>query len=674
MASRKFKEDWTPTPLRPAPGVSVGPPLSMPPLDRVPPSQPGSALGAAAGSALAAAKASAAGTALAAASAVAAARATEAGAALASALEPIPSPVALINRAGYIVRFLIVWTLREIFRVAFSALVRPRPRTIESARQAREFAERLGGMWIIMARLAALRHDLLGIEFCRELARTRDLSVPLPIGVVRKTVEDELRTVNRTFEEVFSEFDDEPLTVRSFGQMHRARLRQSGREVTVRVRAPDALQRAATDWRYIRMVHWFMDQLDLEPHLRVGDLLYEVKKSTDDLLDFRSEVTELRRIRGVLRRRRIYVPTVFRRYCTEKMLVLEYIKGVNVADLQQVAKYDPERLGSWMRENKIDPRRVWRRLFNAHHELLFEHNLFYTELIPSSIMLLRDNRIALVSLGTIGTLDADLQTKYRRLYRSFIQGDFTKACDTYLMMGPALPYKDTTNMKQSVIRALRKWESRTHVKLAPYSEKSLGSAVAQLARCATEQRLPAFWNLARLQSAERLLNMTLEFFDPTKSSLKALKRYERSAQIRAIKQATTKRVRKRINSAVDVAELNMQLLENFEHDGDYLRRRLHGVQAKLSKVSEIGGRLILMMAKLAMVALVVQVFLYIKHGYHVSLPVAEQGTLGRLFNALRPQSKTAWIVLLVVLFFSRRFLVNLARQFLSKEVRPGDVL
>lgn len=613
--------------------------------------------------------ASAAGTAM------SAARASAAAAAVASSMVPIPSPVALINRTSFILKYFLKALVREIFRSILSLLGRKRERSSAAALEAREFAERLGGMWVLLAHLASLRGDLLGMTYCNELARTRDLTTPGPFSEIRKIIEQELRTVGTSFEEVFVEFDEQPITCRSFGQVHRARLREGNREVTVRVRAPDALARAKTDWRYMRFFLFIAEHLDLEPHLRWDDLAFEVKAATDDLLDLRSEVDEIRRIGKLMRPRKIYIPQPFRRYCTEQMLVREYIQGVTIGDLMQMTVREPGRCDDWLHENQIDPRRVWRRLFNAHHELLFEHNLFFTELTPSSIVLLKGNRLAFVSLGTIGTLDADLQRRYRYLYRALLSEDYSKTCDYYLTLGPALPYVDITNMKQLTLRALRKWESRTHVKSRPYSEKSIGAAMGELARCASSQELPTIWNLARLQLAERMVNTSLEFLEPTKNSIKALQSYERAAQMRAIENAAAKpkKIRKRFEGAVDAAQLNMQLIENFESDGENIRRRLIGVQAKLSKVSEVAGRLVVMIAKLALVVLAIQLFLVTQHGTQAPLQLPGQGSVGRALSALRPQSRAGWIILILFLFYIRRFLMKIARQLFTKEVSPSDV-
>lgn len=585
---------------------------------------------------------------------------------------PAPAPRTLLRRAVVIIRFSMVWFFRELTRYLFALRTRNTERSIESAIETREFAERMGGMWVIISRLAALRGDLLGERFCQEVSKVRDRARPLPAAVVQRIIDEQLRGLATSFDEVFSELDPEPLSARSFGQFHRARL-ANGRAVVIRVRLPDAPDRAKTDWLWLRVIKFILEQLDLEPHLRWDDLLFEVKQTTDDLLDFRTEVNELKRIRKLLRPRRIYVPEVFEKLCTESLMVTEYIEGVTVGDLERLHKRSPDRALEWMAHNKILGNRVWRRLFNAHHELLFEHNLFYTELQPSSILLLRGGRIALVSLNTIGTMEADVQSNLRQLARALSESDYTKACDTYLRMGPALPYKDLTEMRQLLLRALRKWESRTHVKNCPYFEKSLAAAMDAMARCASSQELPTSWNLARLQLAERTLEPTLEFFGSSKNSLAALKRYDRAAQLRSIRNATTKGVKKRVERGLEVAQLNMQLFENIQYDGEYLRRRLLGFKGKVGRISEVVGRLLLLLSKFAMVAVLVQVLAYLWQRFHTAAPVADKWGISRMFGFLQTQSRGTWIVILLLLFYFRRFISNLVKQLFSPEIRPSDV-
>lgn len=583
-----------------------------------------------------------------------------------------------VSRARLILRFALLWFLREI-KHWFLVRIRQRSeRTVEAAREAREFAERMGGMWVILSRLLSSHSDLLGTEFGRELARTRDRPLPMISTVeLYRLLDEELRSVGTSVQEVFSELDPVPLTTKSFGQFHRARLRGSGREVAIRLRTPDALERANTDAKWLQVIVSLLKRFNLAPHMRWEDLLFEAKKVTSDLLDFRTELAELREIRKILRPRRVYVPLVYGRLCTERLLITEYIRGVSVADLQRINRVDSNRAESWLAANRIERKRVWRRLFNAHQELLFEHDLFYTELLPGSILLLRDNRLALVSLNTIGKIDRELQRKYRRLAQTLLDSNYTKACDTFLAMGPALPYKDITDMRQSAARNLRAWEMRTHIKSLPYREKSIAAALSQLARCAIKQKLPTFWNLARLQMAERTLEPTLAFLGPNKNGVRALRGYERSAQLRAIKHAAKVGGSRRLQNMMDMGRLNMQLIENIEHDAEYLRRRLMSAQGKVSGISKAIGRMMLFLARIASVALVLQVYLYFRF-FTGTFQAGSTSAVGRtgvelLLESMRVETRSLWVALVLSLIFANWFLRSLAHRLFTPEIRTLDL-
>lgn len=552
----------------------------------------------------------------------------------------------------------------ELGRWLLSRVLRRRERSLHLARRLRAFAERIGGMWVILVRLISLRTDLLGNEFCWELSRTRDEITPIPFPLIREAVTQELRglSILLSFEDVFSEFDETPLVARWYSQLHRARLKHSGREVVVRIQPPDASERAKTDWRYMKLVCSLLTRFAKAPYLNWDGLFFEVKKFTDDQLDFRTEVSELRHLRKVLAPSRIYVPRVYRRLCSERMMTAEYIEGVSVSQLRQVKRSDPGRYQAWLQENRISPKKVWNRLFLAHQELLFEHNLFFAELFPSSVLLLRGNRIALFNRSVIATLDADLKKGYQKFYRALIDSDYTKVADYYLMMGPPIPHKDVSEMRMAAQRALRRWESRTHIRKCPFDEKSLAGALEQLARCATEQELPTTWNLARLQLGERTFNLALEILDPTRDTLNAMRRYERSAQLRAIQRFTKKVSRRQVDQGADTAQLSAQLLENLEHDGEYLRERLLGRSGYIGRAASIARSLLLLGGKLLVLGLLIQVYVRLRPIYDVSGPTAGQRAWGRMVTALGTHSLATWVLAAAGLYLVWSFLRKLARQ------------
>lgn len=591
-----------------------------------------------------------------------------------------PRPPAIAPPTGWrrevaLALFVLRWSLREALRWMLALLGRKKERPAAVAQEARAFAERMGGMWIILAHLASLGEELWGRSFCRELRGTRDRACVVPSAQIRQIIDEELRTQGTCFADAFSEFDDTPMSTKSFSQVHIARLKQTGHRVTVRVRPPGAEQRAASDWRFMRIVAFLLKKVGLAQSLLADDLLFEVKLAADDLLDLRTEVTELKRIRRILSKQRIYVPLIFSALSTERVLMIEYIQGVSIATIKQLSDIDPDRCDKWFRENNIKRGRVWQRIFNMHHELLFEHSLFYTELFAKNILLLKNGRIALVDFGAIGSIDAELKRKYINFCRAVLEHDFSKAAEAYLAMGPALPYQDLMGMKLSVGRALRNWEFRSYIKRHMYHEKSLGAAAGVVAQCARAQGLPKLWNLARLQKAEDILGDSLSVLDRTKNGITALRRYEYDAQKRAVAASlSNKKSKNRIGNLFDMAQLNMQLVENLEHDGKYLRQRLLGFQGRIGRAAKVLGHLLRITSAVVLLVLGIEIFTFIKNRYMAAIPGVDQGPVGRIFTSLRVDNKGLWVAVIIGLFYFRRFLAGLARQLFAKEIRPGDVV
>ena len=160
-----------------------------------------------------------------------------------------------------------------------------------------------------------------------------------------------------------------------------------------------------------------LSQWSIQPHMRWQDMLWEVEQLMAEELDYNYEIANIRRMKKVLSRHNIYVPKVFSHYCSERVLVMEFIHGVVMADYLKVAASDPLRLKAWCEENNVEPRRLGKRLFFSNLRQLFEDNLFHGDLHPGNIVLLRDSRIAFIDLGSIGFSDRDFLEKYALYFR-----------------------------------------------------------------------------------------------------------------------------------------------------------------------------------------------------------------------------------------------------------------
>ena len=90
------------------------------------------------------------------------------------------------------------------------------------------------------AQIIASRQDLFPSQYTDALSDFTDNVDPLPAALIKEVIKLELCNRGESFEDVFSEFDEEPLGAASIAQVHRAVLsnKYGGKEVAVKVQRP----------------------------------------------------------------------------------------------------------------------------------------------------------------------------------------------------------------------------------------------------------------------------------------------------------------------------------------------------------------------------------------------------------------------------------------------------
>ena len=119
-----------------------------------------------------------------------------------------------------------VWHVLSVF---FRFFIAPALRLPGSDRRSgpvrmRLALERLGGAWIKLGQMLALRLDLLPAAYCDELFKLLNQVAPFPYDDVREIVRQEL---GDDPEVVFGSFAQESFAAASIGQVHRAVLHLS---------------------------------------------------------------------------------------------------------------------------------------------------------------------------------------------------------------------------------------------------------------------------------------------------------------------------------------------------------------------------------------------------------------------------------------------------------------
>jgi ubiquinone biosynthesis protein len=529
----------------------------------------------------------------------------------------------------------------------------------------REAFERLGGFWIKFGQLLSLRSDVFSQEFCRELGRLQDQVTAFPSKVAKEIIEREL---GGPLEHYFDQFDETPVAAASIGQVHRARLLGNGAWVSVKVQRPYTNGVLVRELALLRLMVRAASRLWFVPDLRWEEMMWELDQIVTEETDYRFEASNMRRMRTTLRLHQVYVPNVFRLYCTKQVLVTEFIDGVLMTDYVRLLKDDPIRCAGWCEENNIRPRLVARRLYDSLMRQLLEDNLFHGDPHPGNIMLLRDSRVALIDFGTVGSMEAEYCQKLQMLFGAMAGQDYAKSADLLFLLCGALPPRDLVDAKQELIRGLRAWERRVFTEGIAYREKSISSISNELIKILFRHGCVADWSFLRIIRAQETMDQCLMHLHPNANYIRLANQYIRRAERRGMRKVfRLDQIRQHAMMLIGSLSLLGRATENVTLKGWLVRRQVQVFKGEASKISHFfavvlgrGAQLLVVLGILAAIA-----FVHQHHSSWVPGPVGQ--FLGDILRASPSLDYVTWLLILVIIYFAHRTFSRLKKELARRE-------
>jgi predicted unusual protein kinase regulating ubiquinone biosynthesis (AarF/ABC1/UbiB family) len=371
-------------------------------------------------------------------------------------------------------------------------VVGKRDATREGAQKFRAGLEELGTTFIKLGQLLSSRPDLLPDVYIDELSHLVDEVPPVPFVDVDATIRADLG------DDIFASIDPEPLATASIAQTHRAVLK-SGREVVVKVRRPDIVEKVELDLSLLRS-----SARMLSGHSETAQLL-QLEALADELevhllqeLDFVEEASNTELVtRLVEDYDRITVPRVIRPYVTERVLVLEWIDGVKVSDAHGLAPQVASELA--------------RQFFSAYVRQVVVEGVFHADPHSGNVLLTTDGRLALLDFGLLGRLDDDTRRGLSLLLLALAQNRADDVADLIISLSRTSLKSEQSAFVNDVRRKLPRFHWR------PLSGIRAGESLADLQRIALEHNiaLPTSFalvgkTLAQADSIARVLDPELD--------------------------------------------------------------------------------------------------------------------------------------------------------------------
>ncbi len=228
----------------------------------------------------------------------------------------------------------------------------------------------LRGLMIKLAQVIGTRSDVFPPEYIRILSKCHDAVPPRSFAEIAPVVEQDL---GAPIGRLFDDFEPRPIAAASLAQVHRARLRDGGAVVAVKVQYPDIAEVVRTDIANMTKICSIYERLDPQP-MALMPLLEELQKHLTMELDFKREVDSAERIAELFKDDpAVTVPRVCHELSSRRVITMEFVSGIKPTDKDALAAAG------------LNPAEVVQELMRVYVTMILARGFFQADPHPGNI-------------------------------------------------------------------------------------------------------------------------------------------------------------------------------------------------------------------------------------------------------------------------------------------------
>ncbi|XP_027329559.1 uncharacterized protein LOC113845985 isoform X2 [Abrus precatorius] len=285
------------------------------------------------------------------------------------------------------------------------------------------------GLWVKLGQYMSTRADVLPAAYIRLLKQLQDSLPPRPLEEVYGTIQKEL---GKSMDELFADFVNEPLATASIAQVHRATL-LNGQEVVVKVQHDGIKTVILEDLKNAKsIVDWIAWA---EPQYNFNPMIDEWCKEAPKELDFNHEAENTRMVAKNLGCRDQYdrnmsanrvdvlIPDVIQ--STEKILILEYMDGIRLNDLESLEAFG------------VNKQKIVEEITRAYAHQIYVDGFFNGDPHPGNFLVSKESphRPILLDFGLTKKLSSSIKQALAKMFLASAEGDHVALLSAFAEMG-----------------------------------------------------------------------------------------------------------------------------------------------------------------------------------------------------------------------------------------------
>ncbi|MBB5148518.1 MULTISPECIES: ABC1 kinase family protein [Ureibacillus] len=287
----------------------------------------------------------------------------------------------------------------------------------------RSTLEESGGIFIKFGQVLSTRKELFSPIFIEELKKLQQKVSPMTFDEVKRILKENFSC---EIDEVFSFFDEKPLAAASIGQVHRAVLKNSHEEVVVKILRPQVKTIMREDLSILlEFADWITTKSQWAESFGFKSLAEGFANSMKEETDFEIEARNMIQIRNILKRSKLNVkiPQVYEELSNENILVMEYVKGVSISDLDKIE------------DLSFDRKELARTIVYSYLEQALISGIFHADPHPGNISVNPETgEVAILDFGAVCRLSGQQQEGLKLFFMGIQQGDSSLLYDAISLL------------------------------------------------------------------------------------------------------------------------------------------------------------------------------------------------------------------------------------------------
>lgn len=365
--------------------------------------------------------------------------------------------------AGVFTKYGLGYLIQKFHLRRFSSTPAPRDDALNEplSVRVRKIMEELGPTFIKFGQMLSLHPDIIPQEFCIEFEKLQDHVSSVEFAKIKEVIE---KQYNKPLEEIFKDFPETPMASASLAQVYKVNI--GHKEAIVKVQKPHVEEIIRADLDILEFLANYLDKHYKEARVyNPKGLLEEFKRYILNELNFENEVVNIETFRHNFRHNKtVHIPLVYDSLCSDKIIVIERIKGIKLSDIQK------------LKSSGLDLQKVAHTVIACVLKQIFVDGVFHGDPHPGNIFILPDGRVSFVDFGVVGRVYDEAKFAFAHMFIAAAEKDADEMLKV-MRESMGVYYANESKLKVSLQQLLDKYYGIT---LADFSMNSFLKDMTQL--------------------------------------------------------------------------------------------------------------------------------------------------------------------------------------------------